>query len=69
MGFVEYSVVLFESVKVFMELVDFNVFEKLLDNKRFEISYVVELWVRILKGWGISLRIIIRIVKKLGEKF
>ena len=67
-GSAEYSAVSPESVKVPMEPVDPNVFEKLLDNKRFETSYVVELRARTSKDWGASSRTTTRTVKKSGEK-
>ena len=68
-GSAEYGALPPESVEVTMETVDTNVLTKLLRNKRFETSYVVELRARTSKGWGASLRTTTRTMKKSGEKF
>ena len=68
-GSAEYSSSSPESVVVTMETVDPNVFKKLLGNRRFETSYVVELRAKTSKGWGASLRTTTKTIEKSGEKF
>ena len=67
-GSAEYSSSSPESVVVTMETVDPNVFKKLLGNRRFETSYVVELRAKTSKGWGASLRTTTKTIEKSGEK-
>jgi len=47
-----------------MDEVDSNVFKKLLGNRRFETSYVVELRAKTSKGWGASLRTTTKTIEK-----
>jgi len=68
-GSAEYSSSSPESVVVTMDEVDSNVFKKLLGNRRFETSYVVELRAKTSKGWGASLRTTTKTIEKSGEKF
>ena len=68
-GSAEYSSSSPESVVVTMETVDPNVFKKLLGNRRFETSYVVELRAKTSRGWGASLRTTAKTMEKSGEKF
>ena len=67
-GSAEYSSSSPESVVVTMETIDPNVFKKLLGNRRFETSYVVELRAKTSKGWGASLRTTTKTIEKSGEK-
>lgn len=39
----------------------------MLDDLVFEKSYELEVIVKISKGWGESVRMVVKIVKKLGE--
>ena len=65
MGSAEYNGSLPEIVP--METLGPNVFKKLLGNKKFEKSYVVEVTAQTSKGWGKSSRTTTRTIKRSGE--
>ena len=67
LGSAEYNGSLPEIVPVAMETVGPNVFKKLLGNKKFEKSYVVEVRAQTSKGWGKSARTTTRTIKRSGE--
>lgn len=66
-GSAEYNGSFPELVPVAMETVGPNVFKKLLGNKKFEKSYVVEVRAQTSKGWGKSARTTTRTIKRSGE--